>query len=470
MHATQQKEYARVTELLVPPTKAIPFIGEPPLVGSIYELSADRLGFLEKLARKGIICGFHLGPLVTVVMLSDPWLVQSFFDQSKSFDKGHTMRRAFPGNSIFITEGEIHRRQRKLMAPSFQPRHIANYGDTMATYAERLAGGWSNGQEIDLTREMSQLTLSIVGKALFDLDQDFTATDGMGRALIQVGSAAARRVSNPIALPLRLPTARNRAEHAAQEAIRARISQMIEERRNQPTERTDLLSILMEARDEDGQPMSDTQLIDECQTIFGGGHESVSNTLSWAWYLLASHPEIYQAMQTEVDTVLHGRLPTSADLSQLPLCLMVIKETLRLYPPAVLIVREALRDCEIAGRDEGRYAVKKGMTVMASIFAIHRTEALYPNPHTFDPLHFAPEAESTLPRYGFMPFGGGPHKCIGDHFAMMETQLILATLARSTTFELLPDQDVRPSSRTLTNRPGSRIRMIVHRRGETSSA
>lgn len=462
-----------VNQLFAAPAKAlpIPFINEPPLVGSIRELSADRLGFLEKLARKGAICGFHLGPLITGVMLSDPWLVQSFFDQWKVFEKGKAMRRAFRGKSIFIAEGDFHRHQRKLMAPSFQPRHIATYADTMATYAERLAESWQDGQEIDLTRSMSHLSLRIIGKTLFDLDQeDFTATDGMGSALIQVGSAAVRRVSNPLALPPRFPTARNRKERAAQAAIRARTLQMIEERRNHPGERIDLLSILMEACDEDGIPMSDTQLIDECQTIFGGGHESVSNTLSWTWYLLCQHPEIYQAMQTEVDTVLQGRLPTYADLKQLPLCLLTIKETLRLYPPAVLIVREALRDCEIAGRDEGRYVVKKGTTMMASIYAIHRMESLYPDPETFDPLrHFAPEAESKLPRYGFMPFGGGPHKCIGDHFALMETQLLLATLARSTRFELLPGPKVRPSSRTLTNRPGSPIWMTIHRRGTTTS-
>jgi cytochrome P450 len=451
------------------PAKAspIPFISEPPLIGSIRALEADRLGFLEQLARKGAVCGFHLGPLVTVIMLSDPWLVQSFMDQSKLFDKGRTMRRAFRNNSIFITEGEVHRRQRKLMAPSFQPRHISTYADTMVAYTERQAAGWRDGQEIDLNRSMSQLTLRIIGKTLFD-DEDFSATDGVGSALIQVGRANVRRVTNPLAQPLsRIPTRRHRAERAAQSSIRARILQMIAERREHHSEqRTDLLSVLMQARDEDNAPMSDAQLIDECQTIFSGGQESVSNTLCWTWYLLCQHPDIYHALQTEVDTVLQGRPPTYADLKQLPGCLQIIKEALRLYPPAVLIVREALQDCVLSGQEERQYAVKKGATVMASIYAIHRMPSLYPAPSTFDPfLHFAPEAESQLPRYGFMPFGGGPHICIGNHFAMMEAQLILATQVGSTRFELVPGQDIRPSSRTLTNKPASKMRMIVRRRG-----
>jgi cytochrome P450 len=444
--------------------KPIPYVQEPPLLGSALKLRRDRFGLLEQLAGLGPVGGFHLGPLA-VVAFNDPRFIHSLLvEHADDFDKGWTQHRAFVGNGVFISEGAFHAKQRKIMAPAFQPRQVAGYADVMASYAEKLAQQWQNEQEIEASRAMSAVTLSIIGKTLFD-ENVFTETDELGKSLKIVFDHAAHMVISPW-IPPNWPTPFNRAKDRAWETIRNRLQRMIDERRAHPTPRSDFLSLLMEARDDEGQPMDDAQLMDEASTLFSGGQETVANAMTWAWYLLASHPDIYQAMQAEIDGALAGRTPTLADLKQLPFTLQVFKEVLRLYPPAPVTIRQALRDVIITDQEgKERYLVKKGTLTMACIYAIHRSAALYPEPECFDPArHFAPEAERALPRYGFMPFGAGPRICIGNHFAMLEGHMLLSTLAQRVTLELLPDQQVKPSSRTLTTRPEYDIRMIVRRR------
>lgn len=444
----------------------IPFIGEPPLLGSLSTLQRDRLGFLTKLASLGKVSGFHLGPF-PVVVFNRPEFIQSFLvDHARDFDKGYTMHRAFPGNGVFISEGELHDKQRRIMAPSFTPRQIATYADIMANYSEKLAESWQDKQEIFLAQEMAAVTTSIIGKTLFDEDV-FTETSGLGKAFRIVFNHAAYMVASPFSLPGNWPTPRNLEKDRAWKFIRGRLQRMIEERREHPLERNDFLSLLLNARDDQGNPMDDVQLMDECATLFAGGQETVANALVWTWYLLCQHPHVYQNVQREVDTILQDRTPTYGDVARLPYCLQVFKEALRLYPPAPVIIRQALRDCIITNdqnRDEG-YLVKKGTITMASIYAIHRLSSLYAEPDSFDPArHFAPEAERRLPRYGYMPFGAGSRICIGNHFAMLEGHILLAALAQRVTFELLPGQEVIPSSKTLTTRPTTDVSMVVHRR------
>jgi len=301
--------------------------------------------------------------------------------------------------------------------------------------------------------------MSVIGKALFDADV-FTETDELGAAMTVATEYVSHSLSTLFLPPYSWPLPRNRHTHKAVQVLRSRISRFIDERRDNPTERNDFLSILLQARDEDGNPMSDEQLMAECLTLFGAGHETTATALCWTWYLLCQHPESYQKVQQEVDSVLQGRTPTYADLIRLPYCLQVFKETMRLYPPAYAFSRRALRDVEIDG-----YRVPKGWVVLLAPYTLHRREEYFPEPEKFDPERFTPEREKQLPRYAYVPFGAGPRICIGNHFAMMEGQLLLATIAQRVSFSLLPGQTIQPDPvHHLTLRPAGKVNVTVKKR------
>jgi cytochrome P450 len=260
--------------------------------------------------------------------------------------------------------------------------------------------------------------------------------------------------------PYSWPLPRNLRTRKAVQELRNSIQRFIDERRSNPAERNDFLSILLQARDEDGKPMGDEQLMSECLTLFGAGHETTATSLSWTWYLLCQHPEIYQKVQEEVDSVLQGRTPTYDDLARLPYCLQVFKEAMRLYPPAYLLSRRALREVEIDG-----YRVPRDMVVLYAPCTLHHREEYFPEPEKFDPDRFIPEREKQLPRYAFVPFGAGPRICIGMYFAMMEGHLLLATLAQRVKFSLVPGQTVVPDPiHHLTLRPMGKVKVLVRRR------
>jgi cytochrome P450 len=441
-------------------TKPIPFIHEAPLIGSLPAFTQDRLGFLRCLAEEGDACGFHLGPVPMLFFNTAEYVQSILVELANDFSKGQLMHKALGNNGLFVSEGDFHHRQRKLMAPMFQPRHIVNYVDTMVQYTEQIAQMWPDGAVIDLNRQMIGLTMSIIGKVLFDVDM-LSETDELG-AVIAVGfEHTVRKLSSPFMLPENWPTPYNRRIQQANRTLEDYIRRMIEERRQHPTERLDLLSILLQARDEDGQHMSDQQVVDECITLFGAGHETTAAALTWTWYLLCQHPQYYEKVRQETGQVLQGRKVTAAsDLAQLPCCLQVFKEAMRLYPPASGILREALHDIDIGG-----YQVPKGTTVLLSPYTLHRKPEYFSEPEIFDPERFTPELEKLLPRYAYIPFGAGPRICIGNHFALMEGQLLIATLAQHVTFTLVPGQHIEPDPvHNLALRPAGKVEVVVQRR------
>ncbi len=442
--------------------KTFQYIPGYPFIGNLLEFRKDRLNLLRRMAHVGDVCGMHFGPFPGILFNKPEHIHSILVEHAYDFDKGlavHNTFRPVIGDGIFSSEGDFHRRQRKLMSPPFQPRHIASYAEIMGHYGEQIQQTWSDGSIIDVNRQMTNLTMSVIGKALFDADV-FTETDELGSAMTVTTEYVAHALSVLFPPPYNWPLPRNRRTHRAAQVLRNYIQHIIDVRRNSLTERNDFLSILLQARDEDGKPMSDEQLMAECLTLFGAGHETTATALSWTWYLLCQHPEIYQKVQLEVDSVLQGRTPTYEDLARLPYCLQVFKEAMRLYPPAYLLSRRALCEVEIDG-----YHVPKDMVVLYAPYTLHRREENFPEPEKFDPERFTPEREKQLPRYAYLPFGAGPRICIGMYFAMMEGHLLLATLAQRVNFSLVPGQTIVPDPiHHLTLRPIGEVKVLVKRR------
>src|SRR5947209_6562528 len=267
--------------------KTFRYIRGYPLVGSLLDYRRDRLDLLQRMAREGDICGMYFGPF-PLILFNKPEHVQSILvEHAYDFDKGQAIHHVFRpviGDGIFSSEGDFHRHQRKLMAPPFQPRHIAGYAGVMGHYGEHIQQSWTDGAVIDVNRHMTNLTMSIIGKALFDADV-FTETDELGAAMTIITEYVAHALSTLLPPPYRWPLPRNLRMHKAVQVVRNRMQRFIDERRTNPTERNDLLSILLAARDEDGKPMRDEQLIAECATLFGAGHETTATALSWTWCL-----------------------------------------------------------------------------------------------------------------------------------------------------------------------------------------
>jgi cytochrome P450 len=441
--------------------KPVPTFPEPPLLGSMRAFQKDRLSLLLRVTRAcGPVARIHFGPFPMLV-LSAPDLIQAaLVDHAADFDKGVVLHRAFTpvvGQGLINNEGESWRQQRKLMAPAFTHRHIAGYADTMVAYTERAQQGWATGQTLRIDQEMMRLTMSIVGKTLFDADV-FDESDELGVAVTDALAFLQYTISHLFPVPLNWPLPRNARTRRALAVIDRRLQAMIDERRASGTDRGDFLSLLLAARDETGQGMSDRQIRDEAITLFLAGHETTANTLAWAWYLLGRNPEVYAKLQQEAGTVLGGRPATVADVPHLPYALQVFKEALRLHPPADSISRTALRDVDLAG-----YPVRKNGIIVIPIHAMHRNPAYFPDPDRFDPERFTPENEKRLPRHVYMPFGAGPRICIGNHFALMEGQLILATLAQRVRFAVPAGEHPVPEPLFAVRMKGG-CRVVVHRR------
>ncbi|HEY0754495.1 MAG TPA: cytochrome P450 [Ktedonobacteraceae bacterium] len=445
-----------------PGKKTFHFIRGVPLLGNLPDFIRDRLGLFQRMARTADVCGIHFGPFPGI-LFNKPEHVQSILvEHAYAFDKGsalHNTVRPAIGDGIVSSEGAFHRRQRKLMAPAFQPRQIASYAEIISHYGELTQQGWTEGMDIDLNQHMSNITMSVIGKTLFGADV-FTATGELGAAMLTTFTYVSHAFSMPLQLPYSWPLPGHRRMRNASALLRAYMQRFINERREHPGTHNDFLSLLLTARDDAGQPMSDEQLMAECLTLFGAGYETTAAALSWCWYLLCQHPEMYLKVQQEVDSVLQGRTPGYADLEHLPYCLQVLKEALRLYPPAYATCRRALNDIEIDG-----YLVPKGWIVLLIPYTLHRREDSFPQPERFDPERFAPAQEKQLPRHAYVPFGAGPRVCLGLHFALMEGHLLLATLAQRVSFTLLPGQTMKPDLVDhLVLRPAGNLYARVKRR------
>ncbi len=386
---------------------------------------------------------------------------QVLVEQADKFYKAPIYRELlsyFLGNGLLTSDGDFWRRQRKLAQPSFHTRRIQAYADVMVAYTQRLLAGWQPGATRDVNADMMQLTLSVVAKTLFDADIEKDA-GRVGAALTDILEVTTKRIQSPIqVIPDWIPTSGNRRRKAAVQDLDRIVLGMINERRASGEDRGDLLSMLMRARDDAGHGMTDQQLRDEAVTIVLAGHETTANALAWTWYLLAQHPEVEAQLHTELDRVLAGRLPTTDDLRALAYTEMVIKESMRLYPPIPSFARLAMQDAQL-----GDYVVPKGMIVSMSPWVIHRDPRWYPEPEAFRPERLSRENEKLLPKGAYLPFSTGPRVCIGNNFAIMEAVLILATIAQRYRLRLVPGQTITPHA-ALTLRPNPNIQMTLEPR------
>jgi cytochrome P450 len=356
------------------------------------------------------------------------------------------------GAGLLTAEGDYWKRQRRIIQPAFSRERIAYYARYMTDSAEQMLGSWKPRAVVDIHKEMMDLTLRVVVRALFDLEM--IETERMSRSLntLMLNSVGGRLLLPPFFRYLPLPTMRN-VRRAVNEINAAG------ERRSDGREKSgDLLSILMQVRDEDGSQMTDEQLRDEAMTFLLAGHETTALALSWALYLLSQNAEAEARLHDEVDRVLGGKLPTMSDMPLLTFAEKVLKETLRLYPPAWSVARTAINEFELEG-----YRMPGGANIVMSQWIMHRDARFFPEPEKFDPDRWDTAACQNLPRFAYFPFGGGPRQCIGASFAMTEALLILATIVRRfrlVSVEKLPVSPV-PS---LTLRPKDAIRMRIEAR------
>lgn len=361
------------------------------------------------------------------------------------------------GEGLLTSDGDFWRRQRRLAQPAFHHGRIQSYAQTMVSYADAAAARWRGSETLLLNREMAQLTLEIVSQTLFSTDIRAQA-DTIGHALSELLEAISEATGAAVFVPEWLPTRNNRRIRRGVAELDSVIMPLIEARRRSGEDTGDLLSMLLLARDEDGQGMSDKQVRDEAVTLVLAGHETTANALTWAWVLLAQHPEVEAKLHAELDAVLQGELPRLEHVRSLTYTEGVIKETMRLYPPIPEFARQALEDVPL-----GAFVIPKGTIVMVPVFAMHHDPRWFEDPDAFRPERFAKGAEKALPKLAYLPFGGGPRVCIGNAFAQMEAILLLATLAQRYRLRLEPQQQVTPEA-TLTLRPKGDLRMQLEPR------
>jgi cytochrome P450 len=427
------------------------------------KIRRDRLGALRELSQRyGDVTKFRVG-VQRLVLLNHPDLVEDVLvTRARLFKKGRALERAkrLLGEGLLTSEGDLHRRQRRLAQPAFHKTRISGYADTMVRHAVRTADRWQDGQTIDSTAEMNRLTLTIVGETLLGTNVEEEA-GGVRNALTAVLSAFPLTMSPFAALLERLPLPVVRRYDRAQATLDELIYRIIADRRARPDDRGDLLSMLLLASDaeEGGGQMTDRQVRDEAMTIFLAGHETTANALAWTWHLLAAHPDVERRLHEEIDRVLGSRTAGVDDVPRLVYTRMVIAESMRRYPPAWGIGRRAIEDFTIGG-----YLVPKGTVVLVSQYLLHNDPRFFTEPERFDPDRWLPERQTTRPKFAYFPFGAGTRVCIGEPFAWMEGILVLATLAQRWRLERVDAAPV-PMQPGITLRPATAIRMTTRRRG-----
>jgi cytochrome P450 len=437
------------------------------LIGSLLDLRRDLIGFLKQVTTEyGDIVRLNVAGF-TVHFINHPDYLQHVLQtNSRNYDKQsheyRPLKLAF-GQGLFTSDGDFWLRQRRLMQPAFHRKRINQLGENIVRDVVSRIETWQpyaeRGEALDIAAEMVNLSMNAATKALFSTGlRDDTEVETISIALDTIINYCLYRTMSPLAPPLRVPTPRNRAFNQAMSELNAIIYRILNERRRHGSDAIDLLSMLMEVRDEEtGEGIPDKQMRDEIATLLLGGYETTSNLLSWTWHELSQHPDVEAKLHAEIDHVLGGRLPTVEDVPQLVYTRMVLDETLRLYPVPWLERRAATAD-QIGG-----YDVPAGSLIYISPYVTHRHPVFWEDPERYDPERFSPEQPDTRPRFAYFPFGGGPRQCIGNSLALLEAQLSLATIAQSYRFHPVPGHPVEPKMQ-ITTTPRYGLKMTLQPR------
>ena len=443
------------------PYLSVPSPKEIPFVGSVHRRFSGPLEFFRDLKENfGDAARFTLFN-ERFLLFSDPALVNEVLvTKQNSFRKGKALEgaRVFLGNSLLVSEGEEHTRQRRLIQPAFHRGRIAGYAQVMAEKTRLWTDAQQAGSEIDLAVEMNHLTLAVVAATLFGSDVDAEAGDIAESLTVIIENF------NRMLLPFwkymrRLPTASNRRLLEAHRRLDATIYRLISQRRQDGRDHGDLLSMLLAAEDAENpqKRLTDVEVRDQAMTLFLAGHETTANALAWTWHLLTQHEAVRAKMKAEIDAVLGpDRLPGLDDAAKLPYTTAVFSEAMRIFPPVWVVGRRALEDVTI-----GDYEVPRRTIVITSQFLIHRDARFWPDPMEFRPERWLDEqAQAARPKFAYFPFGGGGRVCIGEGFAWTEGVLLLAVMARRWRFEAVPGHEVAINP-TVTLRPKHGLKMIV---------
>ncbi len=429
----------------------------------IREYGKDPLAFYRNLALKGDFVEFEFGP-EKMYFLNHPEYVQHVLQRNNRNYKrnaySNELLKLFLRESLLTLDGDSWLSQRRLMQPMFHRKRLAFFSDTMVNLTVEMLDEWQEKVEkqesFDLRDEMMSLTLRIAGLTLFNVELRHD-TQGIGQAVTEGNEFLNDRMRSFFHPPLWLPTPSVRRFKQATKRLDELVYQIIRDRRQQTEQPDDLLAMLMEARDQDtGEGMNDEQLRNEIVTMIVAGHETTANALTWALALVALHPHVEEKLHNELRDVLDGRPPTMQDLPNLPYSKMVIDEAIRLYPPAWAISRQSINEDEIDG-----YHIKANAGMIMITNSLHRHPKLWHNPEHFDPERFNPERSSTRHKYSYFPFGGGPQLCIGKTFALIEAQLVLASIAQRYWLRLLPNKPLVPEP-MVTLRPRHEVMMKAY--------
>jgi len=400
-----------------------------------------------------------------IIYLSAPEHIKHVLQtNNKNYLKGSNYRflRMFLGRGLLTNEGESWLLHRRLAQPAFHRKPISSFAKTMSSYTIEMAEQWKAdkrlNQPIDVHKEMMAVTLRIVGQTLMSKDLNVSAAE-IGVSLGILIENIYVRVHEVIHWPLWVPTPANLRFKRARNVIDKIILEVIDERLENPSDKLDLLSMLVNAKDEEtGEVMDRQQLRDEVMTIFTAGHETSANALTWTLYLIAKYPNVSEKLYEELSSVLGGRTPEMADIPKLKYTLQVIEESMRLFPPAWIIERHALGEDQVGG-----FRIGKGDEIMMAPYVMHRDPKFWKNPDEFNPERFSDEQSKDRNRYAYFPFGGGPRICIGSNFALLEMQLVLAILCQKFTFSIDPDYQMALEP-LITLRPKGGMPLIVKER------
>ncbi len=436
-------------------------------LGALRRFRDDPIGLLQEAARYGDVAYLQL-PRFPAYLLNHPDYVQDVLvSGSHDVMKGPTIQgsKLLLGESVLTTEGDVHKRQRRVIGPIFHRERINGYGAVIVERALRTSDGWRDGQALDVHREMAMLTLSVVAETLFGTDIDAVEASAVGEALSTM-LAMFDLVYSPF-LPIlrRLPLPRTRRFEEARRRLDAIVFRMIEERRARGATGEDLLSLLLRAEDAEAgdSPLSDQEVRDQAMTLFLAGHETTSNALTWTWFLLSQHADAEATLHAELDEALGDHPPVVADIPRLPYTEMVLAESMRMYPPAWAIGRRALANLEIGG-----LTIPAGSVLVLSQYLVHHDPRWWPDPWAFRPERFTPQARAARPRSAYFPFGAGPRMCVGEPFARMEAVLLIAALAQRWRFQHDPSHLVELQP-VITLRPRFGMTMTLERRTSPSA-